>query len=163
MTFIQKISAYNLGFLTDQDLPDIALTGLSENLDSLSLRILAGYNERENPFLLADTFTNTLKEIDVSLPDRRQCLINVITHYAAQITCGTIDAYSGFDAIDTFVRKTEFSYQDLNLDQCYAEYITIWELKTDGIQMYTGSGLTKKHFIDKTKMDLATLLAAWLG
>jgi hypothetical protein len=34
MTFIQKLSSYSLGFITDKDLPDVAMTVLEEGYDS---------------------------------------------------------------------------------------------------------------------------------
>lgn len=162
MTFTQKISAYNLDLLLDKDLPDIALTGLIEDYDSASLRILAGYNELSNPFLLVETFEKSLNEMGMVLPDRKQSLINVISFHATSIVEGEIDPYIGFEAIDRVIRNTEFNYPDLDLDACYGEYITIWELMTDGLQMHTGSGLTKEQFIQKTKINLSDSLAAWL-
>ena len=162
MTFIQKISAYNLGFLLDRDLPEVALTGLTEGFDSQSMIQLAGYNELENPFLLAETFHKSLIELGIVLFGRKESIINVITFYATQIVNHEVDAYAGFDTINKFVRKTEFDYSDLYLNDCYVEYITIWELKTDGLQMHEGSGLTKEQFINKTKTDLSYLLSAWL-
>jgi hypothetical protein len=52
MSFLQELSAYSLGFITDKDLPDPAMTGFEEGYDFESPRILAGLNTTKNSFLL---------------------------------------------------------------------------------------------------------------
>jgi hypothetical protein len=111
MTLIQKISAYNLGLLTDKDLPDIALSGLEEGYDSQSIRILAGYTSNDNPFLLFDCFKAAISEISFTDPDRKKSLINVVKYYSSQIISKKFDAYLGFDRINSIVRKPSLIIQ----------------------------------------------------
>jgi len=47
MTFRQQISKYVTGNLTTEQLPDIAVTGLEEGLDTPSLCILAGLSKKK--------------------------------------------------------------------------------------------------------------------
>jgi len=162
MTFVQKISAYTLGILTDKDLPDIAMTGLEEGYDSESLRILAGYISTDNAFQLVDYFNASLKELMLTQPDRKTALINVIKGYSHNIVDRKVDPYLGFDRIKDAVGKTEFYYDDINLMNCYADYISIWEVKSDGLQLHSGSGLTKEQYVDKTKEDLIIHLKNWV-
>ena len=162
MTFIQKISAYTLGLLTDKDLPDIALTGLEDGYDSESLRILAGYNQTDNAFQVFDTYRKSLVELGIVPASRKNLLINVVNYYAYQIIKNSIDPYSGFDEINHLIRKTEFDYPDIGLENCYAEYVSIWEVLTDGLQLHTGSGLTKEQYITETKEELVSHLKRWL-
>ena len=162
MTLVQKISAYTLGLLTDKDLPDIAMTGLEEGYDSESLRILAGHHPTDNAFQLFDYFKKSLSEIGLTQDNRKSSLINVIRHYAGEIINRQLDPYLGFDEINKIVRVTEFDYSDISLDDCYVDYISIWEVKSDGLQLHTGSGLTKEQFIDKSKKDLISHFKLWL-
>lgn len=162
MTLNQKISAYTLGFLTDKDLPDIAITGLEEGYDSESLRILAGHNSTDNAFQMVDYFNSSLKELCLTQPDRKTALINVIKFYTHHIVLKQVDPYLGFEKIQESINKTEFYYDDINLMNCYGDYISIWEVKSDGLQLHTGSGMTKEQYIEKTKEDLVFHLKDWL-
>jgi hypothetical protein len=161
MTFVQKISAYNLSLLTDKDLPDIALTGLEEGYDSETLRILAGCTSSDNAFQLFDYFKRALSENGIAEIDRKRSLINVVKCYGEQIIAKQLDPYLGFDKINSIVRTTEFDYPDISLNKCYADYITIWELERDGLQLHTGSGLTREQFIEKTKNEMIIDLRKW--
>ena len=162
MTFTQNISAYTLGLLTDKDLPDIGVTGLEEGYDSYSLRILAGHNSGDNPFHLVDYFIVVLKELNLTQPDRKSALIDVLKFHAHKIADKQIDPYLGFRKIENIITKTEFYYDNLDLMDCYADFISIWEVKGDGLQLHEGLGLTKEQFIDKTKDDLVKHISSWL-
>lgn len=87
MTFLQKISAYTLGILTDKDLPGIAMTGLEEGYDSESLRILAGHNMTDNSFVLDDYFRRTLNELRLALKDRKEALKDAVAFLCKQHCC----------------------------------------------------------------------------
>jgi hypothetical protein len=161
MNLVQKVSAYTLGLLTDKDLPDIAMTGLEEGYDSESLRILAGHNSSDNAFQLVDYFNKALSEIGLTRDAEKKSLVNVLKYYADKIIHGQIDPYFGFDEVDKIIRKTKFDYSDISLNTCYVDYISIWEVKGDGLQLHTGTGLTKEQYIDKTKKDLIIHLQQW--
>jgi hypothetical protein len=161
MNFKQKISAFNLGFLTDRDMPEIALTGLEEGYDSESLIILAGLTPNDNYFRMLEYFKEALSELGLEQKDKLRSLIDVAYYYASQIITGKEDPYTGFDTLNRLVRQTDFDYPDMALDFCYADYITLWEVIGDGLQMQAGSGLTKDEFIVKTKSDLRLHLKEW--
>ena len=144
MTFSQKISAYTLGFLFDKDLPDIAMTGLEEGRDSESLRILAGHNTTDNSFLLNEYFIKVLQELRLVVKDRKESLKDVISYYATNIVNKKSDTYLEVKKLNEIISKTEFYYDDLDLMPCYADYISIWEEKMDGLDFHTAEGLTKE-------------------
>jgi len=162
MTLVQKLSAYTLGMLSDKDLPDIALTGLDEGYDSPSLRILAGYRSSDNPFQLKDYFEKALMELGIAERNQRDSLIEIIKYYADQIVHKKLDPYLGFDQIDKILLSTQFEYRDIFLDKCYVDYISIWEVQNDGLQLHEGSGLTKDQYIEATKNELISNLRQWL-
>lgn len=162
MTFLQKLSAYSLGLITDKDLPEVAMTGLEEGYDSESLRILAGYNTTENPFVLADYLTRALKELRLAFNDRKKALIDVASFYVKNIVDKKADTYLEFEELTEIIDKTEFQCEDIGLMSCYAEYISIWEEKTDGLDFHTAMGLTKEKYIEKTEESLRNHLQEWL-
>ncbi|TMI62598.1 MAG: hypothetical protein E6H07_14385 [Bacteroidetes bacterium] len=162
MTFHQKLSAYTLSFLTDKDLPDIAMTGLEEGYDSESLRILAGHNVTDNSFVLRDYFRTALKELGLRLKERREALINVVAFYAKSIIDKKTDTYPELEKLNEIINKTEFDWDDIGLMPCYADYISIWEEKTDGLDFHTADGLTKEGYIIKTEEKIRKYLEEWL-
>lgn len=162
MTFHQKLSSYTLGFLTDKDLPDIAITGLEEGFDSPSLRILAGNESNENPFVLYDCFKLAVAELGLELKDPREALIQVICFYAKRITDQQINTYTGFDQLNSLINKTRFQCQDLELMPCYVDYITIWEEKGGGLDFHTVEGLTRDQYIERTGHKIRDYLKNWL-
>lgn len=162
MNFLQKLSAYSLGIITDKDLPDLAMNGLEEGFDSESLRILAGHNSEDNAFVLKDYFTKTLKELKLTLKERKDAFIDIIAFYARNIVDRKVDAYLGFKKIITIVNKTEFSWDDVDLMRCYAEYISIWEEKMNGLDFHTAEGLTKGEYIIKAEEKIRKYLQLWL-
>ncbi len=162
MTFLQKLSAYSLGLITDKDLPDLAMTGLEEGFDSESLRILAGHNATENLFVLNDYFTRALKELGLTLKERKDAFIDIIVFYARKIVNYKTDTYCEFEELTTIVNKTGFHWSDIGLMPCYAEYISIWEEKMDGLDFHTAEGLTKEGYIKKAEEEIRKYLQEWL-
>ena len=162
MTFLQKLSAYSLGFITDKDLPELAMTGLEEGYDSKSLRILAGLNTMANSFVLNDYFRRTLKELRLELKDRKEALINVVAFYAKNIVDMKADTYLEFEKLNEIINKTEFHCEDLGLMSCYVDYISIWEEKTGGLDFHSAENITKEKYIEKTEESIRKHLQEWL-
>jgi hypothetical protein len=162
MTFQQKLSAYALGLLTNKDLPDIAMTGLEEDYDSESLRILAGHGSTDNSFVINDYFERTLKELKLTLKGRKEALIDVVAFYAENIVNNKVDTYIHFEKLNDIVDGTEFKWEDLGLMTCYAEYISIWEEKMGGLDFHTSEGLTKEKYIKKSEERIRQYLQEWL-
>lgn len=162
MTFLQKLSAYSLGLISDKDLPEVALTGLEEGYESESLRVLAGRKTTDNSFLLNDYFTRTLKELGLTLKKRKDAFTDIIAFYARKIVDNKTDTYFEFEKINTIVNKTEFDWDDIGLMRCYAEYISIWEEKTGGLDFHTAEGITKEKYIEKTEETIRKHLEEWL-
>jgi hypothetical protein len=162
MTFFQKLSAYSLGFITDKDLPDVAMTGLQEGYDSESLRILAGHNTKDNLFVLNDYFRRALIELRVVLNDKKESLITVVAFYARNIVDKKVDTYLEFEKLNEIITKTGFHCADIGLNSCYAEYISIWEEKMDGLDFHTADGIPKEKYIEKTEENIRNHLQEWL-
>ncbi len=162
MTFHQKLSAYTLGFLTDKELPDIAMTGLEEGYDAESLRILAGHTITDNSFVLRDYFKSMVKELGLTLKERKEALISIIAFYAKNIVDKKTGTYTEFEKLNQTINKTEFDCDDMGLMPCYADYISIWEEKMDGLDFHSVQGLTKEEYIEKTEGEMRKYLEEWL-
>ena len=85
MTFRQNISRFVTGEIDMRSLPDIALQALQQNLDTPSLRILAGLSDSEDGYIIDNSFKDTLKELSIDLPDKRQAAIEVGLAIAEEI------------------------------------------------------------------------------
>ena len=56
MNFTESISNYILENLTTKDLPKIGIIALNENLESVSIYILAGMSKNDNSFEILQYF-----------------------------------------------------------------------------------------------------------
>src|SRR5436189_210349 len=71
-------------------------------------------------------------------------------------------AMTGLEKLNEIINKTEFDWDDIGLMPCYADYISIWEEKTDGLDFHTADGLTKEGYIIKTEEKIRKYLEEWL-
>jgi hypothetical protein len=71
LNFKQLVAKYVTGNLTTDQLPGIAYLAMVEGLDSPSLCILAGLEKNEDFYVIDRYFKLALKELDISIPDRR--------------------------------------------------------------------------------------------
>ncbi len=163
LTFLQKISAYALGLSTEKDLPGLAITGLEEGYDSVSLRILAGLNPTDSPFNLNDYFTSSLNELQIIMPEGKEALIEVVAYYARAIVEKTTDTYTAFGKLIDIINKTPYHCADIGLLHCYADYISIWEEKMGGLDFHTKEGITSEKYIEKTEESIRQQLTKWLA
>ena len=164
MTLLEKISAYGLGFKTDSDLPDVAITALSEGYDSPALRILAGRSEADNRFLLYSEYKAWLSEMNLVEPGKAEAASVYISFFVQQIVAGITDPYDGFDYIYTkILGRLGLDYEDFGFRQAYTLYITLWETLTDGLRMFDEAVYTNEEFVTVTKGLLVEELKLWLS
>lgn len=162
MTFLQKISAYSLGLSTEKDLPDLAITGLEEGYDSASLQILAGLNPGNHLLNLTDFFNKSLKELQITIPEGKEALIEVVAFHASVIVGKKTDTYAEFGKLIDIINKTPFHCADIGLLHCYADYISIWEEKMGGLDFHTKAGITSEKYIEITEESIRQQLIKWL-
>jgi hypothetical protein len=161
VNFLQKISAYSIRFIEESELPDLAITGLEEGFDSPSLRMLASHNSADNPFLLKEYFKNSLLELGIREPSPIDATKYIVEFHADRIINGELDPLEGFEEIDYTVMNSSLSYSKLDLDECYAEFLSISEVANDGLQLHTALGLSKEEYIDDGKKQLTEDLRQW--
>jgi hypothetical protein len=107
-------------------MPSIALQALEQGLDTPSLRILAGLREDENEFVLRRYLENTLRELSIELPNKRQATIMVALTIAEDIFEERQPIVEGVEnirrTIDTYPFHLETihrRYDSINFDKVY--------------------------------------------
>jgi hypothetical protein len=138
VTFKQQIAKYVTGNLTTDQLPDIGVIGLQEGLDTPSIRILAGLSKNENPFQIEQYFRQSLKELKIELPDKRQAALELALAIVDEILEGKKDIiegtseikYKAIDSYDFHSENKQYCYDSIGFHTAYGLYDTYDELST---------------------------------
>ncbi|RPD38499.1 hypothetical protein [Chitinophaga barathri] len=158
--FEEKIASYVLGYLTEKDLPDIAITALTNGRDSDSLLILAGMSSSDNGFELRAYFASALAENNLVLPDKKEALEFYITSIIKRINSLSQSPYDGFCEIYNAVDGSVYSFQELGLWDCYCYHLEIWEIETGGTEYYP-KDFSREKFIAEMEERLLEALNLW--
>jgi hypothetical protein len=112
-------------------MPTIALQALEQGLDSPSLRILAGLRDNEDEFILRRYLEDTLRELSIELPNKRQAAIlvaltiaNDIFEYRRPVVEGVEDIIR--KAIDTYPFHEEaihHRYDSIGFEKVYVLFL----------------------------------------
>ena len=168
MNFRQQISNYVLGNLTTSDLPKTALIGLENGLDSDSLVILAGLNEKDNSFEIDSYFNKAVDELGIQIPDKKTAALEIIRYYADLIKSKQIDSYLGVERIvrevfyktDFFDNSKEYAYDCIGFERIYGLYDTCCELES--ADRPWDKNKTNQELIDGFKKDLIIEIEKWI-
>ncbi|MEO8416532.1 MAG: hypothetical protein ABI472_22905 [Ginsengibacter sp.] len=156
------------GNATISQLPDIAIVGLEEGLDSPSLWILAGLNKNENPFQVDDYFRRTLQELNIKLPDKRQAAIEFGIAIAEQIIAGKIDLIIGTKQIidkaihnyDFFSETENYCYDSIGFETVYGVYYNYEDLVYADHPWQVDK--TNEELLTEVKAELLEELRKWI-
>jgi len=167
MKFREQIAKYVTGNMTTDQLPDIGLSGLEEGLDSPSLRILAGLSENENPFQIDYYFKQTLEELNINLPDKRQAAIEYALAIVDEILEGKKDVivgtreirYKAIDSFDFFSESKQYCYDSISFETAYGLFDTFDELSNADRPWQTEK--TNEQLMQETKNELLEELRKW--
>ena len=124
------------GNVTTDQLPDIAVQGLEEGLDTPSLCILAGLSKNENPFQIEHYFKLTLEELKIELPDRRQAALEYALAVVDEILKGEKEIIQGtkeircnaIDSFDFYSDNKEYCYDSIGFEAIYGLFVTYYDL-----------------------------------
>ena len=138
MNFRQKIAKYVTGNMRTDQLPEIGMTGLEEGLETPSLCILAGLSKNENPFQIEHYFKQTLEELKIELPNKRQAAINYSLAIVEEILEGKKDViegtreirYKAIGSYDFFSESKQYCYDSIGFETAYGVFDTYDELST---------------------------------
>lgn len=124
------------GNVTTDQLPDIAVQGLQEGLDTSSLCILAGLSKNENPFQIEYYFKQTLEELKIELPDRRQAALEYAIAIVDEILEGEKEIIQGtkeircnaIDSFDFYSDNKKYCYDSIGFEVIYGLFVTYYDL-----------------------------------
>jgi hypothetical protein len=168
MTFNQKLANYVLGSLTVSDLPDVAMTGINEGLESESLLILAGFCKNENDFEILSYFKKALFELKIELKSEKEAAIEIIHFYALEILNGKISISKGIniivknvlDATSLWREITYAPYDCIHFDTLYSLYWQLEELLNDKVLI---ESVKRKQLILETENEIKQELKVWIN
>ena len=168
MTFRQNISRFVTGDINLRSLPEIALQALEQDLDTPSLRILAGLPNNENEFVIEKYFKDTLKELSIDLPHKRQAAIEVGLAIAEEIFEGKQKVFEGvqnikwkaIDAYPFYEETKHYCYDSIGFEKAYGLFDTIDDLRDAGATQWQ-SDKTNQELENELTKDLLTELTVW--
>ena len=158
LTFRQNIARYITGEISETLLPSIAIEALEEGLDSITLRILAGLSDNENGYVIEIYFKETLRELNLELPDKREACIQVGLAYAESIFEGKNSLFGGaqcikwymLDAYPFFDESTQYCYDSINFEKSYGLIVNLDDLRNAGSTQWQ---------VDKTNEQLENIIS----
>jgi hypothetical protein len=167
LNFRQQIAKYVTGNVTTDQLPDIAVQGLEEGLDTPSLCILAGLGKNESPFQIEHYFQLTLDELKIQLPDRRQAAIEYSLAIVDEILDGEKDIikglheihYNAIESFDFFSETNEYCYDSIGYETVYGLFYTFDELMNADRPWQ--SAKSNEQLMIETKAQLFEELKKW--
>jgi hypothetical protein len=169
MNFFCRIAAYVLAEKPTAEMPEIAVQGLQEGIESPSLIILAGTQGGESPFVIDENFSKLLQELNITfILEKRQAAMFMAKCVAFDIINNTMDAYEGcktlfneiVDFLDVEEKAGTYAFEGIGLHQVYGDYVTIDDLRN---ATYSWMGTkTNEQLIDESKQSIKTELVKWL-
>ncbi|TAJ14711.1 hypothetical protein DMA11_04035 [Marinilabiliaceae bacterium JC017] len=166
MNFKQQIAKYRTGNLSDCQLPDIAILGMQEGLDSESLVILAGLSKNESSFVIIEYFEKALEELKLRLPERREAALLYADGLIDDILNGKRELIDGIyeikdDAInsfDFFSESKKYCYDSIGFEAVYALFEDYYDINEYGSSW---SEKKKTKMKNKIKTELLLELKKW--
>jgi hypothetical protein len=169
MNFFCRIAASVLAERPTAEMPEIAVQGLQEGIESPSLIILAGTQGGESPFVLDESFLQVLQELNITfILDKSRAAMFMAKCIAFDIVNNKLDAYDGcktlfnevVDFLDIEDRNETYAFEGIGLQQVYGDYDTIDELRN---ATYSWMGTkTNQQLIEESKQSIKSELVKWL-
>lgn len=167
MNFRQQIAKYVTGNMTSDQLPGIGRIGLEEELDTPSLRILAGLNKNESPFVIEHYLKLTLDELQITLPDKRQAAIEYALAIADEILSESREIiegireirYSAFGSYDFFSESKQYCYDTVSFEAVYGLFDTFEEVSNAARPWQIDK--TNEQLMTEVKLELLVALKKW--
>jgi hypothetical protein len=148
-------------------LPEIAMIGLQEGIDTPSLLILAGLNENEYSSIIEEYFRKTLTELNIILPDKRQAALEYALAVTDEIIEGKKEIIKGTQEIisnaiysyDFYSETKEFCYDSIGFEHIYELFDTYDELLNADRPWKRNK--TNEELMNEVKEELLIELKKW--
>lgn len=147
LKFKEKISNYVLENISVSQLPQIGLIGLEEDLESESLNILAGMNEKDNSFEIEEYYKKALAELKFEEPNKLDAGKILLIHYLKRMVLQPNYAFQYMVKIDNEIykqinwgsiqkEKSKYVGEELGLEKLYTWYREIQDWKEGSRLLY---------------------------
>jgi hypothetical protein len=173
MNFQQKLADFVLTNRTTSQHPDIALTGMHEQLESESLVILAGMNDRDNTFELDQYFRQMLSELQIELPSKIESVDILLNYYMNLIVAEPNRAFELMRKIHNQVHhavewpeshssnKKKYVGEELGLEHLYTWYRELQDFE-DGSALFYYNEFPRTKQKKKFEQHLVEEAQNWL-
>ena len=172
MDFNELLADYFLGNKPNGQLPDIALKGVIEGIESESLLILAGMHERDNQHEIVHYFDLAMAELKIKKFTELECANILLIYYLKKIIdCKPRafelmqkihnDIYTNINFAKQTSKNSKYFGDALNLEKMYTWYRELqdWE---DGSKLFYFNNLNRPDqrlkFIDELVKEAEILL-----
>jgi hypothetical protein len=162
------IALYVLELLPSSLLPKLAENWLIQELDSPSLRILAG---EKNPIMsdVGPLFEKSLLELGIPKPEKSQAVLISLKYYLELISEGELAPYEGMRLIDNDISKIamdthpnkKFVGDGLGLERVYTWYRELQDAQDGSMLFYYNDlpiekavGKFEEHLIEEARIRL---------
>lgn len=147
-------------------LPELAMQGLMEGMESESLVVLAGMSKYDNAFEIQEYFEKSLLELKIDLPNKRQAAIIFALGLIEEIEKGKLDLIKGIykiknaaiDSYDFIDESDKFCYDSIGFEIIYGLFDEYFEVVECGDKWNKEK---KGKLSEKIKSDLFNELLKW--
>ena len=172
MNFYQRIANYILGNEKVVDLPEIAILGLKEGLESNSLMILASLTNKDNTFEIEDYYKRSLKELRIQEPSKLEAAILLLEYHLIRMIRTPSKCYEIMKIIDNKIYKAhdwpqtseeskKYRGSELGIQRLYTWYREIQDWEGNGFLLYY-TNLSRKEQRVKFEVHLVEEAKKWL-
>jgi len=172
MTFKEKVARYIIGLYSYSHMPEIALTALEEGIESESLLILAGMNDKDPTYERQKYFDNGIEEINFTYPNKKEAGFILLKYNLEQMVKNPDSAFEIMQRIENEIFLPIFHKEELQDEKKYVgqelgmEHIYTWyrELQDfeDGSPLFYFNKLSRKKqkakFIENLVKEAKQLL-----
>lgn len=173
MNFNELLADYYLGNKTIGQLPEIALIGIQEGIESESLLILAGMNSNDNQHELAHYFEQAEFELNIERYPPLTYTNILLLHYLTEIISnptksfdlmGKIhnDIYTNIKLDKIVTNKSKYLGEELNLEKLYTWYRELQDWEDGSALLYYNNLSRPKQrlkFIEELVSEAKILLS----
>jgi hypothetical protein len=148
MNFIEKIANYSLGNYGRNHFPEIAVTALYEGIESESLYVLAGMNDRDSTFELQTYFDKSLSELEITLPNKYTSAQFLLRYHLNKMVIEPETAYDTMIIIHNQIthkvdwekelglEAKEYVGAELGLESIYTWFRELQDFEDGGMLLY---------------------------
>lgn len=168
MTLEESIAKLNLGELSLSQFPRIALQSLEKGLESESLLILAGMNDRDNIFEIREYLSSTLKELSVKSYESLDAAYILANCYVNKVKSGELNIIDGisriknecWDNCQNLIDSNEYLYDGIQFERIIGAWYEYYEID-EQIQWVKETDASSDEIKLKIEKDLIEFLLKW--